>query len=370
MSRMRTFLACQCTLASLHRTASVHVVPTVLIRRRAPVVLPGNACPHLLWLAASSPLQILSCVSPAGSETVHGNNACRRGHGTSSRNCGDSEAHTHIRARAHGRREHSRSRSPTPARDQGARTRPRRGTRGADPNSDSGGTFEGTAGRRQGTPESSGSGHEPYSGSRDGSPLHANRRGSPGNRDARQPGHVAPAARGARRSRTRSASPPRMARPRGRPGGAPLSTRAAERPCQLQQAPRAAAQHSRQADTGARARRRRSVSGDGRAYSSDRSGGSGDGSRSPVAPGQRQLGKRVVDTGGGVMRDPRQGGAAAPRPVDTTADEEWDFDAELHSRLRKVPRRGRGGVGTRIFDTGTAPARARGSVLTVSPGGC
>ena len=49
--------------------------------------------------------------------------------------------------------------------------------------------------------------------------------------------------------------------------------------------------------------------------------------------------------GGG---DARKGGPGASRQD----GREWAFDAELHQKLRKVPRRGRGGVGTRVFDTG------------------
>lgn len=35
--------------------------------------------------------------------------------------------------------------------------------------------------------------------------------------------------------------------------------------------------------------------------------------------------------------------------------EVWQFDEALNAKLRKVPRRGRGGVGTRVFDTGMFP---------------
>ena len=50
----------------------------------------------------------------------------------------------------------------------------------------------------------------------------------------------------------------------------------------------------------------------------------------------------------GRRRSGSNGGSAA-------ADEEWQFDHVAQQRLEAVPRRGRGGVGSRVFDTGALP---------------
>eukprot|EP00892_Ulva_mutabilis_P004483 jgi/Ulvmu1/2406/UM133_0007.1 len=86
-------------------------------------------------------------------------------------------------------------------------------------------------------------------------------------------------------------------------------------------------------------------------YSSGSSGGGGGGASDSPPSGHRQA--RIPPAATAVR--------AAEGGSDDDGAREWVFDEELHTRLRKVPRRGRGGVGTRVFDTGPyAPDSAAG----------
>lgn len=59
------------------------------------------------------------------------------------------------------------------------------------------------------------------------------------------------------------------------------------------------------------------------------------------APRVKQLSKAQHSTDGSRVVDPGKGNP-----------EEWEFDEDLQRSLQKVPRRGRGAVGSRVFDTG------------------